>query len=97
MAMRVFSWVFVVWLALFGLGCVVMLDGAGKAGVGYRSETTLFGFHEVDGDKEGRKSKSELDVDPVLKSLIGGAPSVPEDSESDEVSDDAVGPGTDAG
>ncbi len=91
------AWGIVFSCALLVSGCVVMLDGAGKAGIGYRSETTLFGFHEVDGDKEGKESKSELDVDPVLKSLIGGTPPVSDDRGSDEESVGADGSSTESG
>jgi len=50
-------------------GCTVPLMGAGEAGIGYRSETKLFAFHTVDGDKTDIRSESRLDLAPLLDFL----------------------------
>lgn len=96
MVMRIFSWLLAVLLGLFGLGCTVTLTGGGELSVGMRNDNFLVFRHTVDGDKEGKEAKSDLDVDPVLKSLIGGVPPVPEDSGSDEDSDDVEAANTES-
>jgi len=55
---------------LLPTGCMSTLTGAGEMGVGYRSETKLFAYHSVDGDKEGKQSKSELDLTPLLDLIL---------------------------
>lgn len=97
MVIKIFSWVLAVLMTLFGLGCVVKLEGEGEISVGMRNDNFLVLRHTVDGDKERIKSKSELDVDPVIKSLIGGEPPVPEDSGSDEDFDGVEAAGTESG
>lgn len=52
-------------------GCIVPLDGEGRFGIGYKSETTVFVYHTVDGDKMGKTARSELKLHPALMSLIG--------------------------
>lgn len=61
-------------------GCMSTLTGAGEMGMGYRSETKVFLYHEVDGDKDGVESKSELDLEPLLDLIIRY-----QDSRMDEV------------
>lgn len=47
-------------------GCAAMLTGAGEVGLGFRSESKLFAYHTVDGDKQDVESKSELDLEALL-------------------------------
>lgn len=51
-------------------GCMTTLTGAGEMGVGYRSESKLFAYHSVDGDKEGKKSQAELDLDALMDLIL---------------------------
>lgn len=52
------------------IGCISTLTGAGEMGLGYRSETKVFAYHSVDGDKEDKQSKSELDLNPLLDLIL---------------------------
>jgi hypothetical protein len=68
---------------LIASGCTVNLHGAGEAGVGYSSTGKAFTYHTVDGDKEGKESKSNLDLEALLdllakaKDLQSDGPSEP--------------------
>lgn len=64
-------------------GCMTTLTGAGEMGVGYRSESTLFGYHTVDGDKEGKQAKSELDLDALMDLLLKWKEAYPGESKPD--------------
>jgi hypothetical protein len=68
-------------------GCTTALTGAGEMGIGYRSETTLFGYHTVDGDKEGKKSEATVDPE-ALVDLILKAKGTEADGESAPVESD---------
>ena len=46
-------------------GCMT-LRGAGEMGAGYRSETKVFLYHTVDGDKQGKTAESS----PNLTALV---------------------------
>lgn len=72
-------------LVLGTASCVVVLDGAGEAGIGYSSESKLYTYHSVDGDKEGNTSRSELDLHTLLDFL----------AQPDEPTEDPVPPATD--
>ncbi len=97
MLMKIVSWLVAILMGLFGLGCTVTLTGGGELSIGMRNDNFLVLRHTVDGDKEGKESESNLDVDPVLKSLIGGSPPAPEDYGSDEDSDGVETSGTESG
>lgn len=56
--------------AVAASGCLSTLTGAGEMGLGYRSETKVFAYHSVDGDKEGKQSVSELDLEPLLDLIL---------------------------
>lgn len=62
-------------------GCKITLTGGGELSVGMRNDNFLVFRSTIDGDKEGKEAKSELDIDPVLKSLIGG--NIPESEDND--------------
>lgn len=70
-------------LILFLPSCTMTLTGAGKLGIGYKSETMLFLIHETDGDKEGVSASTNLDIDPVLLSIIGPPPTPSQEAEED--------------
>lgn len=66
------------WLVLPFLGCVLLaggcwvpLTGAGQAGIGYSSTSRVFLYHEVDGDKDGKKSEARLEMDPFIQAWLG--------------------------
>ena len=70
--------IFIVLLMFFGGclgGCSIPLEGGGKFSIGYESKSAIVFQHTVDGDKEGKTSKSSIEPSPwlerVLASLLG--------------------------
>lgn len=47
-------------------GCI-SLKGAGEMGFGYRSETKVFIYHTVDGDKQGKEAESSINLERAVE------------------------------
>jgi hypothetical protein len=60
-------------------GCVV-LEGAGSYSIGYRSTSEVFVGHTVDGDKDGKKASSRMDLSQLID-LLDDSPSPPSTGE----------------
>lgn len=60
------------------LGCTMTLTGGGELSVGMRNDNFLTLRHTVDGDKEGKEAKSDLDVDPAVMTIFGAEGPEPE-------------------
>lgn len=65
------------------VSCSISPTGASEAGIGYSSETKMFLYHEVEGDKEGKTAEFKIDVDPLMDLLLRykGATGITPDSE----------------
>jgi len=51
-------------------GCIVLLEGGGEAGIGMRNDNIIYGYHKVDGDKEGKQAKIQLDLEDLASFII---------------------------
>ena len=65
------------WLTMVLSGCLtastvgcVSMTGASEAGVGYRSETKLFFYHETNKELEGTKAEFKVDLVPLVDMII---------------------------
>lgn len=50
-------------------GCIVVLEGGGKAGVGYDHTGEVYVYHEATPDLVDARSRSEVDLTPLTKLL----------------------------
>lgn len=62
------------------VGCNAVLSGAGNVGMGYSSESRIFLFHDVDGDKEDKKAESKLDLDALMDLIVKYKAGLPDES-----------------
>lgn len=62
-------WILAVSLAL-SVGCITTLDGEGKMGVGYSSTTEAYAFHRTKAPHPDARSRSEIDVTPIVDLIL---------------------------
>jgi hypothetical protein len=48
--------------------------------MGYSSESRIFLFHDVDGDKEDKKAESKLDLDALMDLIVKYKAGLPDES-----------------
>ncbi len=80
-------------ITFLSLGCLVDLTGEGDVGIRFRNDNSFSFYHTVDGDKEGKTSRSESALNESGLSLIFGA----DDAGAGDEPDAGTGGGNDGG